>query len=81
VEEGGAGLLRHRWKAGALGPVAQCLGITGERQAALDEQADQFLGGAGERCRWGQQAKGEEEDALQRRSSIWIGPSRRPWVN
>jgi hypothetical protein len=65
--------------------------VAGERQAALKEQADQLFGGAdlsadlsraGMGCGGDQQSGGDQQrGADQRRSSIWIGPSRRPWVN
>lgn len=82
---------RQRRQSSALRPVAQRGRVAGERQAALKEQADQLFGGAdlsadlsraGMSCGGDQQSGGDQQrGADQRRSSIWIGPSRRPWVN
>ncbi len=87
MQEGSAGLLGQGGETGVPCPLTQGRRVAGERQAALDEQADQLLRRAGvgdarvpDDCR---QKAGREKGwaAVQRRSSIWIGPSRRPWVN
>jgi len=79
VQKRGAHLFRHGRQARLFRPVAQCRGVAGKRQAALDEKADEFLGrtplGSSGRQKARRQQNGRAD---QRRSSIWIGPSRRP---
>jgi hypothetical protein len=53
--------------------------MPGERQTALHEQADELIGRACVGRQGHQQERGQQaKRALQRRNSIWIGPSRRP---
>jgi Fe2+ transport system protein FeoA len=82
VQECRAGTIRQFTQAHQPRPVAQSRSVAGKRQAALDEQSGKLVRRVSiRRLGWRDGEQKDEQKTDYRRSSIWIGPSRRPWVN